>query len=138
VSVLVATEDLAERTLITRALAGRPALGKFFFAADGVEAYLHARRHLPEIAIVSANLGRIDGIVLVRTFVRSPAFRSRTLLILGEGCHTRVREALEARPSGILVRPFDAETLLRRFDAVLALSEKPVPEPRRARATPAT
>ncbi|HVY62877.1 MAG TPA: response regulator [Planctomycetota bacterium] len=137
-SVLVATEDRTERTLIAEVLAARRALGKVLFAEDGVEAYLHARRHLPELAIVSAGLARIDGIVLVRTLVRSPAFRSRTLLILGDGCHVRVREALDARPSGILVRPFDAATLVKRLEEILGLAEKPVPEPVRAPVAPAS
>ena len=124
--VLVATEDPAERDLIAEALSARRDVSKVLVPRDGVEAYLAIRQHTPDLAIVSARLDRIDGIVLVRTLVRSPTFRSRTILILDQRCHERVREALDARPSGIIVRPFDAVTFIDRVGLVLAL-EAPAP-----------
>jgi DNA-binding NarL/FixJ family response regulator len=107
------------------------------FASDGVEAYLAIRRHAVDLAIVSAGLARIDGITLVRTLVRSTSFGAWTLLLLGPDCHARVREALEARPSGILVRPFDAATFTDRLQTILGV-ERPAPRAPAPSRTPAS
>jgi DNA-binding response OmpR family regulator len=116
--VLVASEDRAERALIGEALARRSDVGKVHYAADGVAAYVLIRREPPDLAILSAALPRVDGVVLVRL----PALRAvTTLLILGADAADRVREVLQARPSGILVRPFDGEAFDARLGAILEM-----------------
>jgi DNA-binding NarL/FixJ family response regulator len=119
--ILVATEDRSERAVIRGALAHRSTTDQVLYVEDGVDAYLALRRDNPDLAIVSAGLPRVDGIVLVRTVVRSVALqRTRTILVLTPTCATRVREALAARPAGLLVRPFGFETFLDRMERVLA------------------
>ncbi len=115
--ILVASEDEAERRVIRDALASRRDVGDVTYVGDGVEAYIAIRQARPDVAILSAALPRLDGIVLVRTVVRLPL---RTILILSRDCSGRVREALEARPTGILVRPFGGDTFLDRFTAILS------------------
>lgn len=119
--VLVATEDGAERAVVREALERRGDVERIVLVEDGVQAYVALRREPLDLAIVSAALARIDGLVLVRTVRRSPLLpaRPRTLLVLSPSAAHRVREALEALPAGLLVRPFDARTLLERVDRIL-------------------
>lgn len=134
VRVLLATERDDEVEQVQAALADYPGLGEIVVARDGVEAYMAARASRPTIAVVSAHLPRVDGILLVRTFRRSLQFREMpTVLILHGFASDRLREALEAGPSAIAVRPFPTSTLRERFEQAL---RTPVP-PRRAAATAA-
>jgi DNA-binding response OmpR family regulator len=120
---LVASEDRAERALIRDALAARAEVSAIEVVRDGIEAYIAIRREAPDLAVLSVTLSRIDGLVLVRL----PRLRARrTILVLGADSGDRVREVLRARPSGIIVRPFDAATLRERVAAVLTMPE-PVP-----------
>lgn len=118
--VLVASEDEAERRVIREALATRRDVHEVLYAVDGVETYIAVRKSSFDVVVISAALPRVDGIVIVRTLLRTPLARdARTLLVLSRDCSGRVREALEARPTGILVRPFGPETFLDRFGTIL-------------------
>jgi DNA-binding NarL/FixJ family response regulator len=114
--VLVASEDRSERDLIRGALSAQDRVTEVACLSDGVEAYLAVRDSLPDVVVASADLPRMDGIVLARTIARSPHLRgARTLLVLGVSCIHRVREALEARPTALIVRPFDGNVFVARF-----------------------
>ena len=118
--VLLADESPVDCDVVRALLAERGDVGEVVESRDGVDAYVIARAHLPHLAIVSAHLPRIDGIVLVRTFRRSLTFRNMpSVLVLDGFASDRLREALEARPSAILVRPFTGETLASRIEQAL-------------------
>src|SRR3954468_20860168 len=120
---LVATEAPEDRETIRRALARRRDVAKVVFVEDGVDAHVVARGEPIDIAVVSSSIGKIDGVVLVRTIARSPVSRHvRTLLLLGPEVADRMREVIASRPSALLVRPFDEVTLLARLDQALEVA----------------
>jgi DNA-binding NarL/FixJ family response regulator len=132
--ILVASEIPEEREAIRQALARRSDVSKLVFVEDGVDAHVVARNEAIDAAIVSSSIGKIDGIVLVRTISRSPLSRHvRTLLLLGPDVADRMREVIASRPSALLVRPFDPGTLLARLDQALEgpapLTARPAPQP---------
>lgn len=115
--ILVATELLEERKLIGEALARRSDVEKVVFAEAGVDAYIMLRNEPLDVMIASATLRRIDGIVLVRTISVAPYARHlRTVLIVGGEPSEVMRDVIGARPSALLIRPYDADQLLRRLD----------------------
>ena len=119
--VLVASEDRAERDLIRGALSAHDAVRQVSCFEDGVDAYIAARESVPDILVISADLPRMDGIVLARTVASSPQLRTaRTLLVLGVSCLHRVRDALEARPTALIVRPFDGRVFMARFSDAMS------------------
>ena len=125
--VLIASEMPEERALVRRALDQRRDVGRLLEAEDGVTAHLAARAEPFDLAVVSSSLGKIDGLTLVRTLVRAPASRGvRTLLLLGRDAAARMREVITARPSALIVRPFDEFLFLARFDQALA-ADAPAP-----------
>lgn len=131
--VLIADGDAVEAREIASALHSRYEEVEVVLARDGPEAYVQARRFRPDLAIVNADLDRIDGITLARTLRGSLLFRALPIVLILEGSATeKLRDALEARPSAILVRPFGREKLEQRVAEAL---RQPVP-PRSATAPP--
>jgi PleD family two-component response regulator len=118
--ILIATEVAEEREAIRGALARRRDVAKVVCVDDGVDAHIVARNEPIDVAILSSSIGKIDGVVLVRTMARSPVSRHvRTLLVLGPEVADRMREVIASRPSALVVRPFDPATLLDRLDQAL-------------------
>lgn len=121
--VLVATVSIPERELIQSVLAERTDVEEVLLAQDGVEADAIVRGERLDLAVVCADLALADGIGLVRSLALSTlSRRARTVLILGQAMSHRVRDALRARPSALIVRPYDREKLRRRIELALAPS----------------
>lgn len=123
--VLIATEHPVEGLEIAAALAKRWGRIDAIFAQDGAEAYGRLGERAPHLVIASAGLPQINGLALVAQLRRSSQLGGlATVVLLDGGAIHLIREALAARPSAIVVRPFTRKKLLEQI--ILALAT-PVP-----------
>lgn len=98
-------------------------------AADGSEAVLLARRHLPDIALIDIQMPGMDGIEATRQIAGDPALAGVHVVILTNyGLDEYVFHALRAGAAGFLVKDIRPEDFLHsvrvaaRGDALLAPS----------------
>jgi CheY-like chemotaxis protein len=121
--VLIATERPVEGLEVAAAIAKRWGRIDAKFAQDGAEAVARLHERKPHLLVASVDLPRVDGIALTGTLRRSARLGALPILLILDGSATyRIRDALAARPSAILVRPYDREKLLEHV--VQALSAK--------------
>jgi CheY-like chemotaxis protein/predicted regulator of Ras-like GTPase activity (Roadblock/LC7/MglB family) len=124
--VLVVDDSLSVRKVVERALAGRQI--EVVAAASGGEAIERIERDAPDIVVCDVVMPDRDGYEICE-FVKNHPRLSRTPVLLMSGIvNDTVRErAARARSSDILTKPFAADDLVKKIDALLA--SRPVVEP---------
>jgi CheY-like chemotaxis protein/predicted regulator of Ras-like GTPase activity (Roadblock/LC7/MglB family) len=137
--VLVVDDSLSVRTVVERALLGRRM--EVVCAATGSEALERIERDEPDIVVCDVVMPDKDGYEICE-FVKGHPRLGRTPVLLMSGIvNDEVRErATRVKSADVLSKPFAAEDLLRRLEALLAEATPPsappapvTPEPRRPR-----
>ena len=127
--VLVIDDSLSVRKVVERALAGRQV--DVVCAASGSEALEQIERNAPDVVICDVVMPDRDGYEIC-DFVKTHATLGATPVILMSGIvNDEVRQrASRVRSEGILSKPFSAEDLLKRLEAVLGpLATRPAAVP---------
>lgn len=117
--VLVVDDSLSVRKVVEKALAGRSM--EVMSAASGAEAIERIERDRPDIVVCDVILPDKDGYQVCQ-FVRThPTIgRMPVLLISGVVNSTVLARAAEVQSNDVMFKPFAAEQLVRKIDALLA------------------
>ncbi len=107
-------------------------------AKDGVQALEQIETNSPDFVITGWNMPNMDGIELTRTIRDHPEHGSLpVLMITTRGMQEDVLEAMDARVSDYVVRPFTAKVLHAKIDRILEDSfPTPPPQPAEAESIP--
>jgi CheY-like chemotaxis protein/predicted regulator of Ras-like GTPase activity (Roadblock/LC7/MglB family) len=136
--VLVVDDSLSVRKVVERALLGRQM--EVVCAATGSEALERIERDEPDIVVCDVLMPDKDGYEIC-TFVKQHPRLARTPVLLMSGIvNDEVRErAARVQSADVLSKPFAADDLLRKLDALLAAAAPPPPpvEPAMPTAPPA-
>src|SRR3989442_8882804 len=134
--VLVVDDSVSVRRVVEKALAGRSV--QVLTAASGTEAMERIERDRPDAVVCDVILPDKDGYQVCR-FVRDhPAVGAiPVLLISGVVNSTVLARAAEVQSNDVMFKPFAAEELVRKIDAMLgsrAIAAAPAPPAPRASA----
>jgi CheY-like chemotaxis protein/predicted regulator of Ras-like GTPase activity (Roadblock/LC7/MglB family) len=124
--VLVVDDSLSVRKVVERALLGRQM--EVVCAATGSEALERIERDEPDIVVCDVLMPDKDGYEIC-SFVKQHPRLARTPVLLMSGIvNDEVRErAARVRSADVLSKPFAADDLLRKLDALLAAAAPPAP-----------
>ncbi len=116
--VLVVDDSLSVRKVVEKALAGRRM--EVLSAASGAEAIERIERDRPDIVVCDVILPDKDGYQICQ-FVRAHPLVARMpfLLISGVVNSTVLARAAEVQSNDVMFKPFAAEQLVRKIDALL-------------------
>src|SRR3989442_12634426 len=117
--VLVVDDSVSVRRVVEKALAGRSV--QVLTAASGTEAMERIERDRPDAVVCDVILPDKDGYQVCR-FVRDhPAVGAiPVLLISGVVNSTVLARAAEVQSNDVMFKPFAAEELVRKIDAMLS------------------
>jgi CheY-like chemotaxis protein len=117
--VLVVDDSLSVRKVVEKALAGRKM--EVLSAASGAEAIERIERDRPDIVVCDVILPDKDGYQVCQ-FVRAHPTIAKmpVLLISGVVNSTVLARAAEVQSNDVMFKPFAAEQLVRKIDALLA------------------
>jgi len=126
--VLVVDDSLSVRKVVERALLGRQI--EVVCAATGTEALERIEREAPDVVVCDVVMPDRDGYEICE-FVKKHPRLSRTPVLLMSGIvNDEVRErAARVQSADVLTKPFAADDLLRKLDALLAAPPPVVPAP---------
>lgn len=121
--VLVVDDSLSVRKVVEKALEGRSV--QVLSAASGGEAIEHIEREHPDVVVCDVVLPDRDG-YQVCEFVRSHPVVGRVpvLLISGVVNSTVLSRAAEVQSNDVMFKPFAADELVRKIDALLVTSSR--------------
>ena len=89
-------------------------------AVDGEDALAKAKAKPMNLVLTDQNMPRMDGLTLVRSLRRLPAYRVAPILILTtESSQDMKNQGREAGATGWLVKPFDPKKLLEVVKKVI-------------------
>ena len=126
--VLVVDDSLSVRKVVERALLGRQM--EVVCAATGSEAMERFDRDEPDIVVCDVLMPDKDGYEICEFVKRHPRLGATPVLLMSGIVNDEVRErAARVKSADVLSKPFAAEDLLRRLDALLAKVAPPVPLP---------
>lgn len=117
--VLVVDDSLSVRKVVEKALEARSV--EVVSAASGAEAIERIERDRPDIVVCDVILPDKDGYQICQ-FVRThPAFgKTPVLLISGVVNSTVLARAAEVQSNDVMFKPFAADELVRKIDALLS------------------
>ena len=126
--VLVVDDSLSVRKVVERALLGRQM--EVVCAATGSEALERFERDEPDIVVCDVLMPDKDGYEICEFVKRHPRLGATPVLLMSGIVNDEVRErAARVKSADVLSKPFAAEDLLRRLDALLAKVAPPAPLP---------
>src|SRR2546425_7965199 len=117
--VLVVDDSLSVRKVVEKALEGRSL--QVLSAASGTEAIERIERERPDVVVCDVILPDKDGYQICE-FVRAHPTMGKTpvLLISGVVNSTVLARAAEVQSNDVMFKPFAAEELVRKIDAMLS------------------
>ena len=134
--VLVVDDSLSVRKVVERALLGRHI--EVVCAATGSEALERIERDEPDVVVCDVVMPDRDGYEICDFVKRHPRLAGTPVLLMSGIVNDEVRErAARVQSADVLSKPFAADDLLRKLDALLASAVKPAPIPRSPFAAPA-
>jgi CheY-like chemotaxis protein/predicted regulator of Ras-like GTPase activity (Roadblock/LC7/MglB family) len=139
--VLVVDDSLSVRKVVERALLGRQM--EVVCAATGSEALERIERDEPDVVVCDVVMPDKDGYEICDFVKRHPRLGQTPVLLMSGIVNDEVRErAARVKSADVLSKPFAADDLLRKLDALLAVKAAPAPaaprpEPVIAPVTPA-
>ena len=126
--VLVVDDSLSVRKVVERALLGRQM--EVVCAATGSEAIERFERDEPDVVLCDVLMPDKDGYEICEFVKRHPRLGATPVLLMSGIVNDEVRErAARVKSADVLSKPFAAEDLLRRLDALLAKVVPPAPLP---------
>ena len=130
--VLVVDDSLSVRKVVERALLGRQI--EVVCAATGSEALERLEREAPDVVVCDVVMPDRDGYEICEYVKRHPRLGRTPVLLMSGIVNDEVRErAARVQSADVLSKPFAADDLLRKLDALLAPAARettpPVPAP---------
>ena len=104
-------------------------------ANNGAEAFTKMRLKRYGLVISEWHLEPMTGYEFLREVRRDPGFKRTPLIVIGESNSENVVAAKKAGANVYIVKPFDAQTLKAKIEAVFATRAAPLPERQQALAT---
>jgi CheY-like chemotaxis protein/predicted regulator of Ras-like GTPase activity (Roadblock/LC7/MglB family) len=121
--VLVVDDSLSVRKVVERALMGRQI--EVVCAATGSEALERIEREAPDVVVCDVVMPDRDGYEICEFVKRHPRLGQTPVLLMSGIVNDEVRErAAKVQSSDVLSKPFAADDLLRKLDALLALAAR--------------
>lgn len=115
---------IVDDSVVIRAIASAVAERQGFTvleAADGVEAIRLCAEVIPDVILLDCHRPRTDGPTFLRRLRRSPAGdRPRVVFCTTDAHREAADRALEAGANAVVIKPFDAATLIAKFKQVEA------------------
>ncbi|HTO11345.1 MAG TPA: response regulator [Candidatus Binatia bacterium] len=126
--VLVVDDSLSVRKVVERALMGRQI--EVVCAATGSEALERIERESPDVVVCDVVMPDRDGYEICEFVKRHPRLGRTPVLLMSGIVNDEVRErAARVQSSDVLSKPFAADDLLRKLDALLTpAAREPAPE----------
>jgi CheY-like chemotaxis protein/predicted regulator of Ras-like GTPase activity (Roadblock/LC7/MglB family) len=126
--VLVVDDSLSVRKVVERALLGRQM--EVVCAATGSEALARFERDEPDVVVCDVLMPDKDGYEICEFVKRHPRLGATPVLLMSGIVNDEVRErAARVKSADVLSKPFAADDLLRRLDALLSMGAPPAPAP---------
>ena len=126
--VLVVDDSLSVRKVVERALLGRQM--EVVCAATGSEALERIERDEPDVVVCDVVMPDKDGYEICDFVKRHPRLGRTPVLLMSGMVNDEVRErAARVQSADVLSKPFAADELLRRLDALLTAVAPPAPAP---------
>jgi two-component system, chemotaxis family, chemotaxis protein CheY len=104
-------------------------------ANNGAEAFTKMRLKRYGLVISEWHLEPMTGYEFLREVRRDRGFKGTPLIVIGESNSENVVAAKKAGANVYIVKPFDAQTLKAKIEAVFATRAAPLPERQQALAT---
>jgi CheY-like chemotaxis protein/predicted regulator of Ras-like GTPase activity (Roadblock/LC7/MglB family) len=124
--VLVVDDSLSVRKVVERALLGRQM--EVVCAATGTEALERIERDEPDVVVCDVVMPDKDGYEICDFVKRHPRLGRTPVLLMSGIVNDEVRErAARVKSADVLSKPFAADDLLRKLDALLAVERPPAP-----------
>src|SRR5919108_1147386 len=124
--VLVIDDSLSVRKVVERALVGRQI--EVVCAATGTEALERIEREAPDIVVCDVVMPDRDGYEICEYIKRHPRLSRTPVLLMSGIVNDEVRaRAARVQSADVLSKPFAAEDLVRRLEALLAAGARGVP-----------
>jgi CheY-like chemotaxis protein/predicted regulator of Ras-like GTPase activity (Roadblock/LC7/MglB family) len=121
--VLVVDDSLSVRKVVERALLGRQI--EVVCAATGSEALERIEREAPDVVVCDVVMPDRDGYEICEYVKRHPRLAQTPVLLMSGIVNEEVRErAARVQSSDVLSKPFAADDLLRKLDALLAAAAR--------------
>ena len=101
-------------------------------ANNGAEAFTKMRLKRYGLVISEWHLEPMTGHEFLREVRRDPGFKRTPLIVIGDSNSENVVAAKKAGANVYIVKPFDAQTLKAKIEAVFATRAAPLPERQQA------
>jgi len=122
--VLVVDDSLSVRKVVERALVGRQI--EVVCAATGSEALERIERDSPDVVVCDVVMPDRDGYEICEFVKRHPRLSQTPVLLMSGIVNDEVRErAARVQSADVLSKPFAADDLLRKLDALLTPMSRP-------------
>lgn len=117
--VLIVDDSPFMRTLVRNILApkGYEIVGE---AGDGVAAVEAYKRLKPDLVTMDLVMPNLDGIGALKQ-IRQMDVAARIVMVSAVGQHTKMLEAMHEGASGYVVKPFQADKMLKEIQAALGV-----------------
>jgi len=117
--ILIVEDDDDVRALIAHKL--RRAGHEVSEAGDGLEGLEVARASVPDLVVLDWMMPKLTGVeVCAQIRADTTLTQPRILLLTAKSQDSDIAQAMEAGADGYLIKPFRANDLLERVDALLA------------------
>lgn len=124
--VLIVEDNSTTREILRAILRSDDRVTVIGTAMTGEKALEFVEAHDTDLVCLDIGLPGLDGFVVLKE-LRAKHPNIRVLMISGEATSQAVKDSLKAGASGFVVKPFNAEKVLRSVHAALAA---PVPAPK--------
>jgi len=116
---ILVVDDFSTMRRIIRNLLRELGFTNFDEAEDGVQALQKLRLRPFDLVVSDWNMPNMQGIDLLRAIRADPKLRhTPVLMVTAEAKRENILEAAKAGVNGYIVKPFNAETLREKLDAV--------------------
>jgi two-component system chemotaxis response regulator CheY len=118
--VLIVDDSAAIRKILQRMLRQTDvALGKILEAGDGAEAVERLKAESVNLILSDINMPNMDGLQLLSQVRGHPAWKAiPVIMITTEGGEAKVMEAVQLGANGYVRKPFTAEQIKAKLDAL--------------------
>ena len=120
--ILIVDDSRVMRQIVTRTLRQAGYSGHDLVeAGNGVEGLAAVAQHEPDLVLSDWNMPEMNGIDFVRNLRATPQGKSvPVLMVTTNAANADVAEALKAGVNNYVVKPFTADTLKEKINAVAA------------------
>jgi two-component system chemotaxis response regulator CheY len=119
--VLIVDDSAAIRKILHRVLLqAEISLGKVVEASDGAEALQKLRTERVNLVLSDINMPNMDGLELLSKIRAEPAWKSMpVVMVTTEGSQNKVMQALELGANGYVRKPFTADQIKAKLEAIV-------------------